>query len=80
MSCVAGVRRTCAAGLYGSTYGLSTPRCSGPCAAGYFCPEGSVVPDPVPCGGADRYCPAGSAAPLPVDSGYYSGESHIERI
>ncbi|CAM9217060.1 unnamed protein product, partial [Sphacelaria rigidula] len=32
--CTEGVRRPCPPGTYGNTSGLSTPSCSGPCAAG----------------------------------------------
>ena len=31
-------KMTCAAGRYGSAYGLSSADCSGPCAPGHYCP------------------------------------------
>jgi hypothetical protein len=31
--------------------------CSGPCAAGYYCPENSTRADSVPCGNRTVYCP-----------------------
>ena len=45
--CMEGVRRPCPQGTYGSSPGLSSSRCSGPCHAGYYCPQGS--PSPIPC-------------------------------
>ncbi len=51
----------CPAGRYGSTTGLSSSLCSGPCDAGYLCPAGSVGPRQNVCGGVERYCPQGDA-------------------
>jgi len=34
----------CPGGTYGDTAGLATSACAGPCAAGYYCPPGSVSP------------------------------------
>ena len=51
--------------------------CSGVCAAGYYCPEGSTSATQRECGGEHLYCPAGSGAPVPVPSGSYSsGGTH----
>jgi hypothetical protein len=56
--CVAGVAAPCPAGRYGDAPGGESPACVGSCTAGYFCPSGSVQPDPQPCGSAALYCPA----------------------
>ena len=39
----------CASGAYGLSQGLSTPGCTGPCNAGYYCPAGSTSATAVPC-------------------------------
>ena len=70
--CSGGVRAPCVAGTYGSTTGLSSGSCSGPCEVGHYCPEGSVSATANKCGGADKYCPEGSGSPLTVQSGHYS--------
>ena len=70
--CTGGTRHPCPAGRYGSAHGLATEGCSGACAAGYFCPEGSKTPTAQPCGGSEVYCPIGSSAPLPVPTGTFS--------
>lgn len=67
-----GVQRHCPAGRYGASYGMTSADCTGPCAAGYYCPLGSTSQYQVKCGGAAYYCPLGSAAPNPVTSGYYT--------
>ena len=70
--CTGGVAFACAAGRYGR-YALETsPLCTGPCAAGYTCPAGSVSSYAVPCGSAAVYCPTGSAAPLPAAPGCFT--------
>jgi hypothetical protein len=40
--CTSGVRRKCAAGVYGKSYGLSKPDCDGKCAPGHYCPQAST--------------------------------------
>ncbi|CAN0204338.1 unnamed protein product, partial [Discosporangium mesarthrocarpum] len=67
-----GLLFSCAPGRYGATPGLSTPRCSGECQQGFFCPSGSVSQRERVCGGADLICPAGSGAPQRVSSGFYT--------
>ena len=47
--CVDGVIRDCPAGRYGITERLHNEKCSGPCAAGYFCPAGSTSRNEYPC-------------------------------
>ena len=44
--------------------------CSGLCAAGYYCPQGSSSEVEVACGSAAYFCPTGSASPTPVSLGY----------
>lgn len=70
--CVDGVRIPCPAGVYGSTFGLTDPACSGTCAAGYYCPQASVTATAVPCGNSAVYCPPGSVVPTSASSGYCS--------
>ncbi|GMF50831.1 unnamed protein product [Phytophthora fragariaefolia] len=68
--CVGGERFECPAGTYGSSTGLSTPECSGPCASGYYCPVGSAVATAVACDTSTAFCPQGSAVPTRTDRGY----------
>jgi hypothetical protein len=70
--CAGGVAAPCPAGRWGGGWGEARPGCSGPCAAGYYCPPGSATPYAARCGNAARFCPEGSAAPLPVAVGAYS--------
>ena len=42
-------RKTSLAGYFGVTTGLTTPDCSGPCDAGYFCNSGSTSPTQTGC-------------------------------
>jgi hypothetical protein len=66
-------RQQCPAGTFGlPATQLTTAACSGLCAAGYYCPDGSTTAAQQFCGGADVYCPTGSPAPVAVDAGYYS--------
>ncbi|RLN87726.1 hypothetical protein BBJ28_00020060, partial [Nothophytophthora sp. Chile5] len=68
--CVAGERYACPAGTFGGVSGLSEPTCSGPCAAGYYCPEGSLVARAVACGSSVAFCPSGSTLPIPTAEGH----------
>lgn len=79
-SCIKGVRKTCAAGRYGSSLRNSEEQCSGVCDAGFYCPEGSTSPQMFPCGAADRFCPGASVAPTFVQDGFYSQEGVSELI
>jgi hypothetical protein len=63
----------CPGGRYGNTTGLSMPACSGPCAAGYYCSEGSTTPNQTVCP-AGYYCSEGSSAPIPCPRGSYCPE------
>lgn len=67
-----GRRIKCPAGRYGSETGLSSMRCSGLCAMGHYCPEGSVSKTQYACGGINLFCPQSSEIPLVVDAGYYT--------
>lgn len=42
--CSGGVKEPCPVGSFGRTRGLTSPRCSGFCPAGFACPEASVEP------------------------------------
>ncbi|KAL3656443.1 hypothetical protein V7S43_018668 [Phytophthora oleae] len=68
--CVDGERYACPAGSFGSKAGLTTSECSGPCAAGYYCPQGSIVAQAVACASSSTFCPKGSALPTTTDRGY----------
>ena len=71
---------------YGDVEGLTTDRCSGLCAPGYYCEPGSTTPTQHECGeGAVAransgsgilvdvvYCPRGSSGPVSVSPGYYA--------
>lgn len=71
--CIDGARLPCPAGSYGSSLGLSSPSCSGPCPAGYYCGEGLAKADlGRRCGGPQWYCPEGSGAPFEVGIGNYT--------
>jgi len=75
-----GVRRVCPAGRFGSSVLNTDPLCSGLCAPGYFCPEGSVVATQFVCGGADRFCPKGSPGPTMVALGHFTQEDRYPDI
>jgi hypothetical protein len=77
--CVGGVRSPCEAGTFGCADRLSAPICNGPCAAGFFCPAGSVSSQEASCGGnasspnaASYFCPQGAAVSLRVGAGNFS--------
>ena len=70
--CVRGLRRLCPAGRWGGRAGETEPKCSGECAAGHYCPQGSTSPTQMRCGAADVFCPTSSPRPLAVLAGYYS--------
>ncbi|KAA0145912.1 hypothetical protein FNF28_07769 [Cafeteria roenbergensis] len=62
--CSNGERSPCPAGRFGSTEGLSSPACSGPCTAGFLCPSASTSSTAEECdvdGSGDVYCPEGTA-------------------
>ena len=62
----------CTAGQYCSGVGRDLP--NGPCDLGWFCPAGSIVPQP--SGNqclAGHSCPSGSPAQTPCSSGQYQG-------
>mmetsp|Transcript_6735 Transcript_6735/g.11070 ORF Transcript_6735/g.11070 Transcript_6735/m.11070 type:complete len:1107 (+) Transcript_6735:128-3448(+) len=75
--CVNGTKHFCIAGNYGDEFGQIVETCTGPCAAGYYCPEGSTSSIEVMCGDATRYCPYGSVHPLLVPAGYYTINGNI---
>lgn len=62
----------CPGGTYGDRTDLTTPLCSGLCAGGHFCPEGSASARQRVCGRSIYYCPPGSATRLSVTDGYYT--------
>lgn len=51
--CLGGMKTPCPAGRYGKGRGLVDPQCSGQCAQGYYCPQGSAREDEKDCGGAE---------------------------
>ncbi|CAB1097353.1 unnamed protein product [Ectocarpus sp. CCAP 1310/34] len=74
--CVGGVRFPCPGGRFGASAREIRPQCQGECAGGWYCPEGSVSANQVPCGAANLYCPAGSIAPTFVEQGFYTTGNH----
>mmetsp|Transcript_17180 Transcript_17180/g.21407 ORF Transcript_17180/g.21407 Transcript_17180/m.21407 type:complete len:905 (-) Transcript_17180:437-3151(-) len=73
--------KRCAAGRYGALgtrcsaircVGDTNDRCTGTCAAGYFCPAGSSSSRAEACGGVGFYCPAGATDRVRVREGWYS--------
>ena len=49
--------------------GADRDTCSGPCAGGHYCREGSVVAKQFECGNASVYCPPGSPSPALASPG-----------
>ena len=49
--CADGVRRRCPAGYAGALTMETSPTCDGPCAAGFYCLEGSTSRYSIACGG-----------------------------
>lgn len=43
--CIGGVKYPCPPGTFGWRYGMHSPSCGGPCAAGYYCPS-YLAPQP----------------------------------
>jgi hypothetical protein len=70
--CSGGMAVPCPAGTYGAAAALSSPACSGPCAAGYTCPAASTTPEHTLCGGIAVYCPEGSAIAVLAAPGEYT--------
>ncbi len=70
--CVGGVRALCPGGRFGNATSMTSPACSGPCPAGYYCPPGATSPDHLQCGASAVYCPPGSAAPSQALPGEYT--------
>ena len=73
--CIDGVKHLCPAGRYGNAIQASSALCSGPCAAGWYCPLGSIRSTMHPCGGTQYYCPAESEGPTVVSDGFYTTEA-----
>lgn len=73
--CIDGQTHLCAGGTWGGITMQTNASCSGICAAGYYCPPGSIGPKQIPCGNTSFYCPAGSASPIHVSPGYYTARN-----
>jgi len=66
-------RYKCPGGRYGDPNQiLTTSACSGPCSAGYYCPDASTSATQFKCGGVNLYCPQGSSQATIVTPGYYT--------
>ena len=85
--CTEGVKQACPGGTYGSVEGLDSPRCSGLCPEGWYCPPASKQPYAFSCISghslatghtAHKHCPEGSDRPIPTAEGYYAVSSHSE--
>jgi hypothetical protein len=64
--CSGGLQAPCPPGRFGSTGGIASPACSGPCVRGYYCTGGATSAQQTPCGaplGSTVYCAEGSGAP-----------------
>lgn len=61
-------------GMVDATYCIPQP-----CAAGYYCPPGTIFQTMKLCGSSNMYCPTGSAKPTPVQIGRYSIGSISQR-
>lgn len=60
----------CPPGRFGSSLGLTGAGCTGPCSAGYACPEGSTNSTTIVCG-PGSYSPSGSAQCTPCAPGAF---------
>ena len=78
--CKSGNRYLCPAGRYGSRVGEDQDTCTGKCAEGFYCPEGSTKAHEKACGGPSHYCPEGSSAPVQVMDGYFSYASPTKHL
>ncbi|CAM9516512.1 unnamed protein product, partial [Chrysoparadoxa australica] len=67
-----GLLQMCPGGTHGAIDGLASPKCSGTCRKGYYCPPGSISDTQRACGGAHLICPTGSLAPQQVTNGFYT--------
>jgi hypothetical protein len=72
--CLQGRRYLCPGGYYGNLRQETRIACASDCAAGYYCPMGSITATQYPCGSAEYICPVNSAIPIYVQPGYYSNE------
>ena len=66
--CVDGIKNECPPGKFGSTAGLDSAACSGPCTGGGGCSAGSVSATGKPCK-AGYYCEPGSTCEAPIPCG-----------
>jgi len=64
-----GTASLCPAGTYAAEPGQAACQ---PCAAGFWCGEGSANATQHSCGAAARFCPPGSPSPLASSPGYYT--------
>ncbi len=78
--CLNGGKHPCPAGRYGSTTGLKSPDCSGPCPPGHYCPPQTTNGEDYLCGNSAHYCPSGSESPAKVRSGFYSTGNGNDRF
>lgn len=79
--CENGQRFLCPSGSFGAIARLSNSTCSGLCAAGYYCRDGSTIPTQNLCGNESVYCPIGSSLPLVSPPGYYTvDERELETL
>ena len=70
----------CAPGTYGAdieTDTQSTPRCSGPCPAGHYCPLATI--EPIICS-RGTYCPQGSANEIDCPKGTYGPSTGLSAL
>lgn len=75
--CAEGKRFPCPAGRYGDQEGQHSQLCTGPCHAGYYCPEGSMRARQIKCGSGlseprSVFCPGGASTPTPAAAGFFT--------
>lgn len=71
--CVNGLAHACPAGRFGATEQLSRPSCSGPCAAGRYCPDKARIEAyGLACGNVSLFCPINSISPRRIRDGWYT--------
>jgi hypothetical protein len=75
--CAGSMVRNCSAGLYGASYGESSPRCTGPCARGWLCGPRSVEASTTACGSLEKFCPQQSFLPVKQAPGWITAHLRL---
>ena len=75
----AAVCSPCLAGRFGQAPAMSSSLCTGPCAPGYFCADGSTNATAAECP-PGSYCGVGAAVPQPCAAGFYGNASRLATV